>query len=121
MRILIIEDDQTSAKLLAYLLSDRHEIKIAASEEEAISAGQQWKPQLIISDWDLKEGGDGVVACREITKDNPAKVIITSGSPLASLDEIADLLAPWQVMSKPLEFERLFSCLQRLEQEDSSK
>ena len=115
MRILIIEDDETSANLLGYLFSEKHETRMAASASDAVNIGTKWKPELIISDWDLKDGGDGVEACRVITREHPANVIITSGSPLASLEETAKLLSPWQVMSKPLQFDKLCNCVENLE------
>jgi len=118
MHILIIEDDPSSAYLLQQLLTvSEHEIKVAHSEDEAIKIGIDWDPKLIISDWDLKEGGDGVEACREILKHHKASVIFTSGSAIEQLREAAKALAPLHILTKPIDIENLSALIKKIHED----
>lgn len=107
MHILIIEDDFASASFLKTLLAAEHEVKIARSELEALETIADWTPELIISDWDLKEGGDGITACRKILKVCPAKIIFTSGFISNLLIQTTSSLHPAHIMSKPIDVEKL--------------
>lgn len=107
MKILIIEDDQRAAALLKGWLDFDNEVANAFSGEEAIHIAKEFKPELIISDWQLNSGMDGVGACTEIFSNQKAIVIFVSGSPLEQLRELAGALEPLKIMAKPINLDDL--------------
>jgi CheY-like chemotaxis protein len=69
--ILIVDDNPSNTKLLAFLLSARgYEVRTAANAEEALATLAQWKPRLILMDLQLP-GMDGLTLTRQL-KANPA-------------------------------------------------
>ena len=120
MRILIVEDDYTSRKILLKYLSDFGECEIATSGEEALTsfkaAIEKGKPfDLICLDIMLpeKDGFDVLASMREmemkipVGKEKKIKVIITT-----ALDNRNDIIRGFQsgcdsYMVKPLVREKL--------------
>jgi CheY-like chemotaxis protein len=67
--ILIVDDNPSNTKLLAFLLTARgYEIRTAASADEAIAVLAQWKPRLILMDIQLP-GMDGLTLTRQLKAD----------------------------------------------------
>lgn len=66
MRVLVVEDDPGTLKLLAVLLRDAgHEVSVASNGEEAMSHIGKELPQLVISDWMMPKM-DGITLCRKL-------------------------------------------------------
>jgi phosphoserine phosphatase RsbU/P len=69
MRILVIDDDPITQRLLqATLQKAGYEIIIAANGEAGVAYAQQLRPALIICDWQLP-GIDGLEVCRRVKAD----------------------------------------------------
>ena len=67
--ILIVDDNPSNTKLLAFLLTARgYDIRTAASADEAIAVLAQWKPRLILMDIQLP-GMDGLTLTRQLKAD----------------------------------------------------
>ena len=111
MKVLIIEDDVDSATVLKELLQVNHEVIVAHTANDAVSAGIQNKPNFIISDWDLKDEIDGIEVCRQILEQHKAEIIFLSGSPLDQLKKRSTALSPLSVLSKPIDFDHLLTLL----------
>jgi CheY-like chemotaxis protein len=114
LKILIIEDEVGATSMLTALLGDSHEILVAYTGKDAIKIGLKSKPNLIISDWDLKDEIDGIEACRQILEHHKAIVIFVSGSPVEQLKEAAEALAPLHVLTKPLNLSYLSALIQQI-------
>ena len=73
--ILIVDDNPSNTKLLAFLLTSKgYEIRTAASADEALAVLQQWKPRLILMDIQLP-GMDGLTLTRQLKADPATKDI----------------------------------------------
>ncbi len=80
MRILIVEDDRSTARLLSgWLASWGHEAVVAHSGEGALKAfDTKPAPQLVLLDWMLPDR-DGLDVCRQIRQlgeDAPAHIVV---------------------------------------------
>jgi phosphoserine phosphatase RsbU/P len=66
MRILVIDDDPITQRLLqATLQKADYEVIVAANGEAGVAYAQQLQPALIICDWQLP-GMDGLEVCRQV-------------------------------------------------------
>jgi CheY-like chemotaxis protein len=67
--ILIVDDNPSNTKLLAFLLSSKgHEIRTAANADEALATLAVWRPRLILMDIQLP-GMDGLTLTRKLKAD----------------------------------------------------
>jgi DNA-binding response OmpR family regulator len=82
-RILLVEDEQLLAELLAWVLQQEgHEVLPADSAAEALRQGLSKRPELIVADWMLKDATNGGEVCRQIRAASPAtRAIIVTGHP----------------------------------------
>jgi DNA-binding response OmpR family regulator len=77
-RILIVDDDNNIAELIAlYLTKECFETQIVNDGEQAITAFHTFQPQLILLDLMLP-GIDGYQVCREIRHDSDVPIIMLS-------------------------------------------
>jgi CheY-like chemotaxis protein len=67
--ILIVDDNPTNTKLLAFILSTRgYEVRTAASADEALATLMLFRPRLILMDIQLP-GMDGLTLTRQLKSD----------------------------------------------------
>jgi CheY-like chemotaxis protein len=67
--ILIVDDQPTNTKLLAFLLTAKgYEVRTAATADEALAVLAEWRPRLILMDIQLP-GMDGLTLTRRLKAD----------------------------------------------------
>lgn len=67
--ILIVDDNPSNTKLLAFLLATKgYEVRTAANADEALARLATWKPRLILMDIQLP-GMDGLTLTRQLKAD----------------------------------------------------
>ncbi|MGF7003413.1 two-component system response regulator ResD [Lachnospiraceae bacterium PFB1-21] len=77
-KILIVDDDENIAELIAlYLNKEFYETKIALTGEEALEVFASYNPNLVLLDLMLP-GKDGYEVCREIRRDSKTPIIMLS-------------------------------------------
>ena len=117
MRILIVEDDRATARLVSGLVGSwGHEAVVVDDGEGALAAVQsQPAPQLVLLDWMLPDM-DGLDVCRKIRTlggDAPAHVIMLT-SKSARADMVAGLEAGAdEYLVKPIDPSELRARLMR--------
>ncbi len=68
VRVLIVDDDPFSLKLVARLIGGAgHEIEVARNGREALSVTLRFRPQIIVTDWAMPDI-DGLDFCRALRK-----------------------------------------------------
>ena len=78
LKILIVDDDNNIAELISlYLTKECYDTKIVNDGEEALSAFEQYQPNLILLDLMLP-GIDGYQVCREIRTKSNVPIIMLS-------------------------------------------
>lgn len=112
-RVLIIEDDGAAAACLAALVveSGNRVCATAGSEAEAVAAGAEHLPHLLLADVHLGLGGSGAAAAAAILERLPAAVIYVTGYP--ELIEESGEAPPGMVLAKPFASDALVTAIQR--------
>jgi CheY-like chemotaxis protein len=73
--ILIVDDNPSNTKLLAFLLGSKgYEVRTAANADEALATLAEWKPRLILMDIQLP-GMDGLTLTRQLKADPATSAI----------------------------------------------
>lgn len=78
LRILIVDDDNNIAELIAlYMMKECFDTRIAGDGEEAVEQFEEYKPHLVLLDLMLP-GIDGYEVCRQIRKTSDTPIIMLS-------------------------------------------
>ena len=119
MRILVIDDDAIYSGLLAAHFAE-HVFEFAGTAKAGVQMGCDFKPALIVSDWDLRDEVDGIAACEAILRCHPVQLIFCSGFPADDLRSAAARLRPLAVLAKPVDIEALGVLISRVAREQGS-
>lgn len=115
-RILVVDDDRNCAAFLRLFLSDEgHDVRSAVSGREAFDAAISLDPELLITDWLLKDGTDGLDLATRLQRDHQGmKVIFITGMPERDLRSKVAGLDVAHVFEKPLDMDRLIPMVNSL-------
>ena len=112
--ILIVEDDEDTARLNARMLNRRgHEVLIAYDAVGARDYMRDRSPELYVLDIELPDG-DGITLCDEIRRDGDAPVLFLSGR--KSLDDKVSGMAAGgdYYLTKPYHMDEFIAVTERL-------
>ena len=104
--VLVIEDEPLIADYLADVaeIAGATSVVLAATERDAIAAARSFRPAVILSDVNLKQGGTGPRACAAIRAEGgPIPVIFITGTPEEC--EPCDYAAA--ILGKPVDLDRV--------------
>lgn len=106
-KVLIVDDEVTCTLFLGAFLEDNgYLVKTAISGTEALEVGEQFKPDILITDWMLKDQTDGLdVAQSLIAANSSLKVIFITGMAAETLQEKLVGLADYEIIEKPVELD----------------
>jgi len=112
--ILIVEDDEETARLNARMLKRRgYDVRAAYSAQEARSAVREREPDLFVLDIMLPDG-DGLSLCKEFRRSSDAPVIFLTGQK-GTRDKIAGLSGGGDYyLTKPYSIDELHAVVERL-------
>lgn len=118
MRILVVDDDETTRSELADLLhDDRYEVATAESGEAALEAVRAQPPDVALVDLRMS-GMDGVETLRQLRALSPTTgVVLITGH--ASVDTAVDAMksGAFDYILKPFELEAIHSVLRSFEEQ----
>ena len=108
-RILVVDDDRNCAAFLRLFLTDEgHEVRSAVTGKDALHAAATLAPDLLITDWLLKDGTDGLSLARTLRQDrHNLHVILITGMPERELRDKVHGMACTHIFEKPLDLDRL--------------
>lgn len=106
-RILVVDDEEVVRKMyVAALEGQGHQITIAFNGPEAMVLFDKETPDLVITDYDLGKGMNGLELAVEIKDKRPSlPIIMMTGSDVAKSDKVDCLL------KKPVGIDVLFSAV----------
>ena len=83
LRVLIIEDNALISMMLSEMLArmGHHVCANAASEVQAVTAATRYRPDVMIVDVVLGQGGSGISAVEEIIRAGPVAHVFVTGDP----------------------------------------
>jgi DNA-binding response OmpR family regulator len=89
-RVLVVEDEPTAREAVRLFLEFRgHEVSVAATAEEALETAERFGPQVLVCDWQLKSGADGVQVAHSLQREHDVAVIMVTAHRLEALkDEV---------------------------------
>jgi len=110
-RIIIIDDDEVCCSVLARLLArEGKEVEWFTTGKEALDRGLEKEPQLLICDWILENGLDGVDVARAIwNRWSKVRIIFITGLPADQLRRETHELPVIHVFEKPLPLDDLLT------------
>jgi PAS domain S-box-containing protein len=112
-RVLIVDDEREVAEAIALLLDlEGFETAVASSEEEALAAADGARPDIIVSDFQLRGGqtGVGVVGAVRLRLASTVPVVFLTGDTARS--ELTDSTIPAStVLSKPVQADELLGAV----------
>jgi DNA-binding NtrC family response regulator len=112
--ILVVEDDRAYSALLAQaLLDEGHEVRCAAGPREALRSVDAYWPDLLITDWLLKDREveiDGLDVAHHLQTIRPGTpIIFVTGMKRPLLEQNARGLWIYKVFEKPVDLDALLS------------
>jgi two-component system, OmpR family, response regulator len=110
-RVLIVDDEATCARILTTFLKDEgYDVRTALSGTEAVDLGATFVPDVLVSDWMLKDRLHGIDVAVSLRERNPRmEVIFFTG--LAEWElrarSKAAAIEPFRIYEKPCRIETL--------------
>jgi len=110
-KILVVDDEQVCTFFLSCALSDEgHEVRTTLRGDEAIVIGMDFKPDILISDWMLKDQCDGLEVGRRLRDNLPElQVIFITGLAEETLREKANGFPFLRILEKPVDLEEMLT------------
>jgi DNA-binding response OmpR family regulator len=111
-KILVVDDEPIPCRMLHHFLtSEGHEVRTALDADEAVAVAHEFRPELLIADWLLKDktGLDVALAIRDELPD--ARVIFTTGLPATVVAEKAREASNASILEKPFDLESLAAAI----------
>lgn len=111
-RILVVEDDADAREALdAVLSSEGYETAVAQDGDEAVHKAADFRPHVLLCDWQLPGSRDGEAVARAVQSDLDIPVIFVTANPTAELRRRTTDLRVLAYLSKPLDVARLAAAL----------
>ena len=84
-RFLVVDDEPRFRDYLTRILAkDGHEVRAAADEDGALASLDAFEPDVLIADWMLRSGVDGLDLAAQLRRRYPGlATIVITGHPLA--------------------------------------
>ena len=103
-RLLIVEDEVNSARALAHYFRDEgYDVELATRADEALSAAETFRPDVLLTDVVLPGDGDGLTVARALQeRDRQLPVVVMTGLPEREVRERAAGVRLYQICFKPL-------------------
>ena len=112
-RVLIVEDDRLTARLLEFYLQDAgYETCLAPDVAEGLRQAELFVPDVILLDWQLPDGTG--LDFLEHSRGKPTTVVVLSGTPTPEREAAARTVGAAAMWAKPLSGTELCERLVRL-------
>jgi DNA-binding response OmpR family regulator len=87
-RVLVVEDEPTAREAVRLFLEFRgHDVSVAATAQEALDQAGRFEPQVLVCDWQLDSGADGVDIAHSLQTKYDLAVIMVTAHRLEALKE----------------------------------
>lgn len=102
-RVLVVEDEPNAREASRlYLLRCGNDVVTAGDAQSAIHQAESHEPDVLVCDWRLGEGGDGVDVAREIQERFATPVIFVTAHPIDELVEATADIKVSRYLKKPI-------------------
>jgi len=113
--VLVVEDEP-SAREASQLYLDRlgYRVATAANAAEAFEQAAEHNPDVVICDWRLGSGPDGVDVARELQRQYRVPVVFVTAHPIDELREATEDLDVSKYLRKPISLPALAATIDRV-------
>jgi DNA-binding response OmpR family regulator len=111
-KILIVDDDRSCATILArFLAGAGYDVKAVMSGHDALALGESFVPDLLVSDWLLQDGLDGITVAKNLLERySTLRIIFITGLPREQLEAKRGEIKG-EILEKPLDIEELLNAV----------
>jgi CheY-like chemotaxis protein len=108
-KVLIVDDNIDLLRILETALRHSgHDVRAAASQEQADAIARDFYPDVLVVDWNLGDQVDGIELTQVLRTRLPElPAILITGYPSEELKRDAASAKIWPVLAKPLEWAEL--------------
>ena len=113
MRILVVDDEpRYRTYLCAALRAQGHEVAIAGGGREAIDVGLRFQPEILVTDWMLRNHMNGLHVARVLAAVDPQMpTILITGFPSQDLEREAKKARVLRFINKPFDLDAVTSAI----------
>lgn len=112
-KLLIVDDEAICTLFLSSCLEEEgYDVQSAIEGSEALRIGYEFNPDVLITDWMLKEGKDGVEVAEELyARNSNLKIIFITGMASDVIRERAQSMPYAAVLEKPIDLDEMLGVL----------
>ena len=112
-KVLIVDDEQVCATFMSLALeAEGFDVKTAYKAADALRIGQEMQPDVLITDWMLKDDQDGIDIAKILMNSFPAmRVIFITGMALDLVETKAAGVPGHSVIVKPVDLDEVIKLL----------
>lgn len=113
-KILVVDDEPMCILFLGeYLKDNGYTIETSKDGDTAITLGKTLVPEVLITDWMLKDSHDGLDVALRLLEINPdLKVIFMTGMPAEALEEKITGLPLYKIVEKPINLDNIIKLIE---------
>lgn len=113
MKILVVDDEPISALFLGSALeAEGYDVRMVMNADDALSTGNSFRPDCLITDWMLKDDRDGIEVASSLLEEIPElKIIFITGMAKDMLRAQAGNLKYEAIVVKPVEIDTVLALL----------
>lgn len=121
-KILVVDDEDLCTYYLESAFTEMgYEVKTAGTGGKAIEVGTDFAPDILVTDWVLRDVYDGVDVARELSKRIPGlKIVFITGLGPTELSAHASDLPYLAILQKPLDLDEIAKSVEAVLQGDGS-
>lgn len=121
-RILVVEDETPQRFAMASLLTrSGHEAKATSDPHAAVEGAEEFRPDVLVTDWMLKSDWTGLDVAEAMRKRDPGLgVVFITAIPQDEARTKAAHLETYEVLQKPCEFYELLAAVHKVLPEGST-
>jgi len=111
-RILIVDDEEIYCSQLSVLLEGAgHKVRTARTGREALALGRRFHPGLLLVDWALGGGWNGIEVGRALMRELPSlKIVPITGHAAGDVERAADVQVA-SILEKPFGIEEVLAAV----------
>ncbi|MBP7935925.1 MAG: response regulator [Phycisphaerae bacterium] len=111
-RVLIVDDEMTYCEQLTLILvRESHEVRSASSVEKGIQVGLEFRPNLLVADWRLADGRNGIEVARALASAIPDLLTILITGCLVEEIPLETRQSVFRVLEKPFSLDEVVTAI----------
>lgn len=112
-KILVVDDEETCLFFLSQCLeAENYEVRGATDGSDAMKQYDSFLPDILLTDWMLKDGKDGVDVAEELLKKNAnLKVVFITGMASEAIKERLQDIPYVAIIEKPIDLDNILNIL----------